>query len=687
MVMRFSTLVLVAVGALSLAAGVTTAQPAAWMRLEGPHAAGLQTAAIASDGTLLAATWVTVLRNVGSGWVPVAGAVNGSIHDIGTAPGGRVWAGTSGALRSDDAGASWQWFSIRTAPHSGTHPSVLHVAQAPNGITYAGGFRTGNAGATWDQMTVYAFATAFVGGTAYAGTLDGVHRSVTGGSSWVPSGLQGLPVEHMASTGTRLLAATAAGILISDDGTTWIPTCTLPQVTGLAVAGDGSVWASAPSGLYRSPDGQTWPIEPTAFAGLSVDDVAANGGSLLAIAEGNPHRSTDLGATWQAVHDGLGMPRAAAAIAADGMVAVASARGGPFRSVDGGGSWLPWTDGLPGHGVQGMIVDAGAGRAVAHIGHGLHRASLDGSAWTPIPLPGGAEAAGVASDGAILLAVAAASPLEQHLFRSVDGGSTWTLALSDTDGMDAAIAGAAGVLVAGVVGLAAGPRIHVSVDGGITWDTRPHPTAPLFGPVPALFVDPSGRIYIGDGNRLQRSEDQGATWTVLGAAGSTGARLQSFHVDQDAICVGTTEGVWCSVDDGTSFAPASAGLPGGGSASVVALARDGGRYIALTSDDGVFASDAATANAPAPTVGALAVTVAPNPAEAATGVTVTTQAPADATLLLFDALGRRVALLHDGALPAGAHRFTLDAGALVPGAYLLRVVAGESVATRTLIVR
>ena len=50
-------------------------------------------------------------------------------------------------------------------------------------------------------------------------------------------------------------------------------------------------------------------------------------------------------------------------------------------------------------------------------------------------------------------------------------------------------------------------------------------------------------------------------------------------------------------------------------------------------------------------------------------------------LLLFDALGREVAVLADGARAAGEHTVTVDAARLVPGLYLARLDAASTSAT------
>lgn len=80
------------------------------------------------------------------------------------------------------------------------------------------------------------------------------------------------------------------------------------------------------------------------------------------------------------------------------------------------------------------------------------------------------------------------------------------------------------------------------------------------------------------------------------------------------------------------------------------------------------------------------LTVAPNPARAAAAATLTLGAPLAATVAVHDLLGRERARLHDGPMAAGTHRLPLDASALVPGVYLVRVATGTSTTTTRLTV-
>ena len=67
----------------------------------------------------------------------------------------------------------------------------------------------------------------------------------------------------------------------------------------------------------------------------------------------------------------------------------------------------------------------------------------------------------------------------------------------------------------------------------------------------------------------------------------------------------------------------------------------------------------------------------PNPARAAVRLTATLPSAAPARADVFDVLGRRVAVLHDGRLAAGTHLLALDAAGLPPGLYVARLTAGD----------
>ena len=72
----------------------------------------------------------------------------------------------------------------------------------------------------------------------------------------------------------------------------------------------------------------------------------------------------------------------------------------------------------------------------------------------------------------------------------------------------------------------------------------------------------------------------------------------------------------------------------------------------------------------------LDVVSAPNPTAGAATVSFGLAAPGEARVALYDALGRQVAVLADGAFEAGRHAVALDGGALPSGVYVVRVETG-----------
>jgi len=93
-----------------------------------------------------------------------------------------------------------------------------------------------------------------------------------------------------------------------------------------------------------------------------------------------------------------------------------------------------------------------------------------------------------------------------------------------------------------------------------------------------------------------------------------------------------------------------------------------------------------TANEPgaenAPVLGG----VVPNPVTGVGTVTLTLAEGSTVRVEVLDALGRRVLLVHDGPLAAGRHELPLDAGALAPGAYVVRATGDGLGAVRRMAV-
>jgi hypothetical protein len=76
----------------------------------------------------------------------------------------------------------------------------------------------------------------------------------------------------------------------------------------------------------------------------------------------------------------------------------------------------------------------------------------------------------------------------------------------------------------------------------------------------------------------------------------------------------------------------------------------------------------------------------PNPFNPSTTIAFVLPEAARVRLEVYDLLGRRVARLIDGTLPAGAHQRVFDASSLSSGIYLYRLSAGARLLTRRMMV-
>lgn len=78
---------------------------------------------------------------------------------------------------------------------------------------------------------------------------------------------------------------------------------------------------------------------------------------------------------------------------------------------------------------------------------------------------------------------------------------------------------------------------------------------------------------------------------------------------------------------------------------------------------------------------------APNPVTSRARLAVRVAEAGPVRVAAYDALGREVAVLHDGVLAAGEHEVRFDAAGLAPGPYVVRAsTAGGRAAARTVTV-
>ena len=161
----------------------------------------------------------------------------------------------------------------------------------------------------------------------------------------------------------------------------------------------------------------------------------------------------------------------------------------------------------------------------------------------------------------------------------------------------------------------------------------------------------------------------------LGPGGKRFGRETLFREDELVAAAGV-EGLTLPETGGYLFLGGAGNIP----RKLFVAAVDG-----PTATPGVYTVDvpvATVAETPAPT-DPLAPAVTPNPTSGAARLALRLGRNARVRVEVFDALGRRVATLADGALPPGTHRIDLGSEHLAPGLYVARVTRSDAVSAVT----
>jgi photosystem II stability/assembly factor-like uncharacterized protein len=331
-----------------------------WQRV-GQVAAGGSVLSVqaSADGQVWAAAGGSVWACTNKGWQPVPQSRPLPQVSLVAAAGGDWWAaGAAGGLvQTWDGGRSWSacWIDQVAEP-------IVCCAASPRyavdrtllaGTAGAGVLRSTDSGRRWllsnfglQEFTILALAVATDWARremVFAGTLDGVYRSSSGGRAWKPAGLAGIAVQALAASGWfaengLLLAGTdEAGLYRSaDGGRSWQPAGDEigRGVSINALVGLPSARVRRPlSDLERSPDS----------AGAAADSPQTAPSErelwLAATGDGQIWRSADGGQTWALSHE-AGESILALAAGPDGLYA-GTPEGGVLVSTTDGQTWQP----------------------------------------------------------------------------------------------------------------------------------------------------------------------------------------------------------------------------------------------------------------------------------------------------------------------------------------------------------
>lgn len=358
----------------------------------------------------------------------------------------------------------------------------------------------------------------------YAGTQNGLFRSLDGGQSWVAA--TGVPIfvvydiDVAKGDPTKVFAATLTGIYRSDDrGVTWRRMESTGPTSQIAVSHDGktfySFWEST---LTRFSNGRetftTWDIGLPLYGyidTLTVDpqDPLTLYASL--ISEG-VYKSVDGGARWTAKNKGLAAPlyRTVVVDPSNRNTLYVATGTGIYKSTDRADTWSALSIGPPTTCWWIAVSDSAPSTLVAATDRGVLRSTNGGTTWTAPRLSDAKVVAVDPRNPAKVLAAAGA-----HLFRSTDDGVNYTPAEAGMTSQPATVIAVdprnrSTVYAAGPGGL------FQSTDRGLTWSVR-GPISPAPSSISALAVDALDPLVLYSISRgvLSRSVNGGESWQLF----------------------------------------------------------------------------------------------------------------------------------------------------------------------------
>jgi hypothetical protein len=569
-------------------------------------------------------------------WSGSADAETWVQHDLGIGPNQQVldvaldpanpavvWAGIADAtgtqpvnlVRSGDGGTTW---SDVTPPHAAPM-SGSAIAIDP----------------TDSDIVVAVFAGWAGGGEAWV--------SIDGGANWTDrsGGLPGRPLRAAHHDGTRLLVGGGqlfgsqhVGLFASTDlGANWTRLDSgwpLPVVSAIAVdPADAQTILVAidGAGVNRSTDGGvTWETGVGGSASIAAQSLRFAPGSSSALWLGatslGVYHSDDGGDTFAASTTGIAE---LALFAIDThpsdpqQLAVAfqgNNNGGVLTSSDGGVSWMleaapPTRYSSVRFAPDGTLYGLSSGPSTI-APEGLYRRNGDGS-WTSLgpnqgPLFESELAAIAFSDLDPALIVLGGKDFgvagdETTIWRSADAGASWTKQYEGADydkvtDIQRVPGSADQALIAvydGFQGVTQGGALR-SADGGLGWQVALDglPEFARFPRTCASAANP-GTVFMsmwdtwGTG-ALYRSDDDGASWTSTGWAGSPVADVACDQQDAQRLYVAQAgvDLVVQSTDEGASFAPFAGGLANAGAPAELALSRSGTPLLYLAGSHGAY---------------------------------------------------------------------------------------------------
>jgi hypothetical protein len=692
---------------------ISSLASAQWVQTNGPESG--EVFCIAACGKdLFVGTENGVYRSTddGTNWSPTE-LRNTMVLSLAVKPIGgsdtALFAGTwfGGMFRSTSHGGSWTDvdFGLR---NNWVRTLAVSDTDIFAGTDSGGVFLSSNNGDYWIPVNEgltnpFVNAVSAVGTNLYAATDSGLFRSTNHGTSWTLLALAGQKVNAVAVIDTILFAGTdTSGIFRSTDrGTNWtiINDPDMPAGTTAMAVISPYLFAGTGNGVFRTPNnGGYWIPVSGGMWNAGVTTLCPRGPDLFAGTYGGMFRSSDYGVHWTLATSGL-KTTVVEALASRGESLYAGGRNGIFRSTDHGETWSPVADiWAPSLAIDGMKVYAGT------WGHVFYSFD-DGATWDPLPLgKAGGRVFALAAVGSELLAGTEKDGVLRITIPAPGVGTVTTTDLQDTAVYSLAVSGMD--IFAGTKG-----GVFRSTNGGVNWTAVNNGLTK--SEVLALAVQGANLFAGMQGGGVFRSTNRGDLWTPVDS-GVSELAVQAFAISGNNLFAGTWQGgVFLSSDNGTHWTAVNTGLMTSTvepSSVVHAFAIVGTDLYAGTRGGGVWRrplSEMVVSVESTPDVLPNSFSLHqnyPNPFNPTTGIRYQVAAlsgvegpgvreagsgglglgASNTKLVVYDLLGREVAVLVNEKKSPGTYEVHFDGSGLASGVYIYRLMAGSFVQSRTM---
>ncbi len=210
----------------------------------------------------------------------------------------------------------------------------------------------------------------------------------------------------------------------------------------------------------------------------------------------------------------------------------------------------------------------------------------------------------------------------------------------------------------------------------------------------AVYAGVEVILTAGINSTILRSTDAGESWVEI--LSSTEADLFdiALHESGEGLAVGASGTLLTTTDAGMVWEERSSSLTESTLRSILIVDKDN---IWIAGDDGSLffngSGEFTSITDPNPNPGETPSVISlkqnyPNPFNPTTNVVYELSEPADVRLEVFNVLGQRVALLHDGTQSVGTHTVQFDGSRLTSGVYIVRMTtAGQTFTNKMLLVK